>query len=379
MALFSRRPKADRQQTVPDEPDAAEVAEPELPAPTLPEQTPEAPIPGDETPATATAGRGRGRGIRRHLDVVVPRTRRTRESRPSNRRRTRAAGRRGARRRPRRSPGLRDNVLVRDALAGSARPADAAGAAERRAAAAAGAPVPAGEGRRAGAARGGQGSAARGRDRRRTELHARVQRWCRAAGERPRGRRHRHVGDGLSRCSPSSATCSAGRIRASSSIRRPRRRARCCRATLLERLVDKVDESLTVKTLLAEQRTAATAAAVAEALTRVPLWVAVGGPEGERPGIAEGALPRTDRATRGVLASHRGRGDGPLRPGRAAERRPARGRAAQRRRSLRGRHQPARPWIRLTRDDLAPLLAHRRLTGLDARGVSSYAFINITG
>ncbi len=126
---------------------------------------------------------------------------------------------------------------------------------------------------------------------------------------------------------------------------------------LLARLVDEIDEELTLKTLLAEPRTAATAAAVGQALTRVPFWVAVGGADGERPGIAE---VRTDDGDRLLeLYSHpievaaMGRSD-----------RPAPLAAAQLAGALRSDEgltgvviNPLGPWIALTRADLAPLLA----------------------
>lgn len=126
---------------------------------------------------------------------------------------------------------------------------------------------------------------------------------------------------------------------------------------LLERLLDKGDESFTVKTLLAEQRTPETAAAVAQALTHVPLWVAVGGPDGERPGIAEGRSEDGSRYmevySHPVEVAAMGRGD------QAA---PLTG--AQLAGALRSDEavtgiiiNPQGPWIRLTRSDLAPLLA----------------------
>ncbi len=107
---------------------------------------------------------------------------------------------------------------------------------------------------------------------------------------------------------------------------------------LLEKLLEKFDESLTLKTLLAEERTPATAAAVGEALARVPLWVAVGKGEGDRPGIAEGRGTGRIAAARGLLASARGRGDAPGRSRGAAHRRTA-GRGAARQRGAGGSHR----------------------------------------
>lgn len=126
---------------------------------------------------------------------------------------------------------------------------------------------------------------------------------------------------------------------------------------ILERLIDNIDESLTIKTLLAEGRTPATVAAVAEALTRVQVWVAVGGREGEPPGIAEGRSE--DGARLLEIYSHpievaaMGRSD-----------RPAPLSSRQLAGALRSDEgltgvviNPQGPWIRLSRDDLAPLLA----------------------
>lgn len=126
---------------------------------------------------------------------------------------------------------------------------------------------------------------------------------------------------------------------------------------LLEKLVEKVDEELTVKTLLAAERTPATGAAVAAALARVPLWVAVGKVADGRPGLAEG---RTEDGSRFLeVYSHpvevavMGRGD------QAA---PVTG--PQLARALEGDQElagvivdPAGPWIRLSREELAPVFA----------------------
>lgn len=125
---------------------------------------------------------------------------------------------------------------------------------------------------------------------------------------------------------------------------------------LLEKLLEALDESLTLKTLLAEERTADTPAAVAAALTTVPFWVAVGRGEGDRLGIAEG---RGDDGSRFLeLYSHplevaaMGRDD-----------RPAPLTGAQLAGALRADEgltgvivDPGGPWITLTRGDLAPLL-----------------------
>ncbi|WP_163617981.1 SseB family protein [Microbacterium sp. B35-30] len=129
---------------------------------------------------------------------------------------------------------------------------------------------------------------------------------------------------------------------------------------LLERAVEKADPQLTVKTLLAAERTPDIGAKVAEALTRVPLWVAVGTADNGAPGLAEG---RDGSGARYLeIYSHplevavMGRGDNaaPIT-------------AAQLSRALTSDEgitgvvvDPAGPWIRLTRDDLGPVLS---LTG----------------
>lgn len=71
---------------------------------------------------------------------------------------------------------------------------------------------------------------------------------------------------------------------------------------LIERMLAAIDETLTVKTLLAGERTDATAASIADALTRVPVWLAVNTPsEGAQPGSRR-AVPPT---VRGSLRSTR--------------------------------------------------------------------------
>jgi len=126
---------------------------------------------------------------------------------------------------------------------------------------------------------------------------------------------------------------------------------------LLQKVVEQSDPQLTVKTLLAGERTAATAAEVAEALARVPLWVAVGKTEGGKPGLAEGRTADGKRYLE--VYSHPlevavvGRGDNAA---------PVTG--AQLAKALSGDSgldgvvvDPAGPWIRLTRDELGPVLA----------------------
>lgn len=126
---------------------------------------------------------------------------------------------------------------------------------------------------------------------------------------------------------------------------------------LLQKMLDQADSQLTVKTLLSAERTSETAAAVAEALTHAPLWVAVGQAEGGVPGLAEG---RTKEGARYLeVYSHplevavMGRGDNaaPLTGAQLAK-------ALDVDSGLDGVIvDPAGPWIRLTRDDLAPVLA----------------------
>lgn len=128
---------------------------------------------------------------------------------------------------------------------------------------------------------------------------------------------------------------------------------------LLEKVMEKVDDDLTVKTLLAGERTDDTAAAVAEALTRVPLWVAVGKLDDGRPGLAEGRAEDGSRYlevySHPVEVAVMGRGDqaAPLTG-------PQLARALDGDAELSGVIvDPAGPWIRLSRDELAPVFATR--------------------
>lgn len=126
---------------------------------------------------------------------------------------------------------------------------------------------------------------------------------------------------------------------------------------LLQKLLDQADPSLAVKTLLAGERTAATASEIADALTRVKFWVAVNRSAEGRFGVAEA---RTQDGARLVeIYSHPlevaslGRGDqaAPMT-------------AAQLAGALRNDTgldgvivDPGGPWIRLSRADLAPVFA----------------------
>ncbi|GAA1983481.1 SseB family protein [Microbacterium pumilum] len=356
MALFSRRPKADRQQSVPaGVPDAADVAEP-----ALTEQTPDAAIPAaDETPepapepqvaaepaASVDISMSSFRGLGSHAPVEPA-------VEPS---RTRAAGRSVAPPPTETIPGMRDNVLVHEALASLSDP-----------------PSP-------------QELLDVARQLLQGHLFLRVKGDARellAAGkDLPLA--VVSLGDRNFVLAYSSGAALQASVRAdgdvdTSAMAQPiltilrhvlggpyhgivlDQSSAPARASLpreiLERIVDKADEALTVKTLLAEQRTAETAAAVAEALTRVPLWVAVGGPAGERPGIAEARAPDGSRYLE--VYSH------PLEVvvmGRSDQAAPLS--AAQLAGALRSDEglsgvlvDPRGPWIRLSRDELAPLLA----------------------
>lgn len=125
---------------------------------------------------------------------------------------------------------------------------------------------------------------------------------------------------------------------------------------LLQRAIDDVHAALTLKSLLAGPRSAETAAAVVAALPEVPLWIAVRRPDdGGAVGIAESRT--ADGARYLEVFSHPlevltlGRGDQPLpitveQLGKAVAADPG----------LTGVIvDPGGPWIQLSRDDLAPL------------------------
>jgi hypothetical protein len=126
---------------------------------------------------------------------------------------------------------------------------------------------------------------------------------------------------------------------------------------LLQKMLDQGGESFELKTLLAGERTDATAALVSEALTRVGLWVAVNRSAEGRLGVAEA---RTNDGARLIeVYSH------PLEVSTMRRNdRPAPMTAAQLAAALHADAEiggiivdPAGPWIRLSRADLAPLLA----------------------
>ncbi|MEV7692366.1 SseB family protein [Microbacterium sp. NPDC089189] len=126
---------------------------------------------------------------------------------------------------------------------------------------------------------------------------------------------------------------------------------------LLEKALSDLDPEVTVKTLLAAPRTDAIPGQIAEALTTAPLWIAARRTESGQVGIAELRTPDGGRLLE--LFSHPlelvalGRGD-----------QPAKVSAEQLGAALRSDEgiagviiNPAGPWIRLGRDQLAPLLA----------------------
>ncbi|WP_243077307.1 SseB family protein [Microbacterium sp. SS28] len=129
------------------------------------------------------------------------------------------------------------------------------------------------------------------------------------------------------------------------------------RREMLEKMLEGIDPASSIKTLLAGERTPATAAAVSEALTHVPFWVAVSRVEdSDRLGIAESRTTSGERFIE--LFSHPlevvalGRGD-----------RPAPMTGEQLGKALRSDPEltgvvidSAGPWIRLTRSDLAVIV-----------------------
>ncbi|MFE1665450.1 SseB family protein [Microbacterium sp. P02] len=127
---------------------------------------------------------------------------------------------------------------------------------------------------------------------------------------------------------------------------------------LLQRAVDEADPELTVKSILAAPRTEATASEIVAALPTAKLWIAAGKPEGSDAfGIAESRTPEGDRYLE--VFSHPleivalGRSDSPL-PVTAAQL----GGALKSDEGISGLLvDPAGPWIRLQRDDLLPVIA----------------------
>lgn len=126
---------------------------------------------------------------------------------------------------------------------------------------------------------------------------------------------------------------------------------------ILERALAQADEHLRLKTLLAGPRTDATAAEAAALLTEVPFWVAVRSTEGRPIGVAESRTAEGERFLE--LFSHpleaaaldRGDNAAPLTAAQLAT-------VLTKDPALSGVIlDPGGPWIRLTRGDLAPLIA----------------------
>jgi len=126
---------------------------------------------------------------------------------------------------------------------------------------------------------------------------------------------------------------------------------------LIVKALDDLDPDLRIKTLLAAERTPEVAAQVVDALRVAPLWMAARRGDGGQVGIAELRTPDGGRLLE--LFSHPlellalGRGDQPVKID-----------AAQLAKALRSDTglsglivDPAGPWIRLRRDQLHPLLA----------------------
>lgn len=127
---------------------------------------------------------------------------------------------------------------------------------------------------------------------------------------------------------------------------------------ILQRALDDTDEQLRIKTLLSAPRTDSTATDVALALTEAPLWIAVKrtGADGAV-GVAETRTAEGERFLEvfshplEAVALARGDSTAPITAVQLAT-------ALSRDARLTGLVvNPAGPWIRLRRDDLAPLLA----------------------
>ncbi|BDV29863.1 hypothetical protein Microterr_05230 [Microbacterium terricola] len=131
----------------------------------------------------------------------------------------------------------------------------------------------------------------------------------------------------------------------------------------IERLLASVDPELTVKTLLAGERTPETAAVVAAALATAPVWVAVNTDADQRTGIAETRLPDGRRYLE--LYSHPVEIAGTARGDQSAAL-PVEKLAHL----LRTDEEitgvivdPAGPWIQIERADLGPVLAQEGTEG----------------
>lgn len=128
---------------------------------------------------------------------------------------------------------------------------------------------------------------------------------------------------------------------------------------ILERAVAEADPQLRVKTLLAAPRTDATAGELVEAMIAAPLWVAVKrADDGALVGVAESRTAQGERYlevfSHPLEALVLGRGDQAV-PVTTAQLATALARDS----GLAGVSvDPAGPWMRVVRADLAPLLAH---------------------
>lgn len=137
--------------------------------------------------------------------------------------------------------------------------------------------------------------------------------------------------------------------------------------TLLERMLEDVDPALTLKRLVSEPRTADTPAAVAQALTSVPLWIAVNrASENDDWGVAESRmldgtriLPVFSHPLEVIAVGH---GDQPM-PFTGAQL----GSALRQDTGIDGIViDPAGPWMRLGRADLGAVMALPEPEGVDA-------------
>lgn len=126
---------------------------------------------------------------------------------------------------------------------------------------------------------------------------------------------------------------------------------------LLERMLAEAEPELEIKTLLAGDRTDETPVQIATAMTRAKFWLAVNTATEGRYGVAEARSPQGDRLLEvyshplEVIAMGRGDRPAPMTPD-------------QLKNALRADEgitgvivDAAGPWIKLSRDELAPLLA----------------------
>ncbi|GAA3204571.1 SseB family protein [Microbacterium terregens] len=126
---------------------------------------------------------------------------------------------------------------------------------------------------------------------------------------------------------------------------------------LLEKLVEQGDPTFEVKTLLSAERTPATASELADTLTRAKFWVAVNTSPGGQVGVAEARTVDGDRLLElyshplEVASQQRGDRAAPMTAPQLAA-------ALQADQGLAGVIvDPGGPWMRLSRAELAPILA----------------------